>query len=122
MGKHTPEPWTIDSSRNGFTSYVCIQGPFINGSGNPALCWIEANQPADVNEANANRIVQCVNACAGIDDPDLLLRTAREALKAVADGGWCKLEDGGYRVVIHAGAPNAIHAALALFPKEPAHD
>ena len=40
-----------------------------------------ANSPS----SNASRIVQCVNACAGIDDPATALQQARKALRLGAD-------------------------------------
>lgn len=92
MNTHTPEPWV--AVRN--TAYWEI-GTEIDGYYAPRIgdvCATDPNHPdAGKQEANATRIVACVNACKGINPeavPDLLevarffadcLRTRREGLK-----------------------------------------
>ena len=44
---------------------------------NASSCFLD-NQ---LDEANATRIVECVNACAGIENPGDAMREAREALE-----------------------------------------
>ena len=64
MSKHTPEPWRI-------TTHLCSRDTHIvrriDGEKH-AVCIIRTNN-ADEAEANAARIIACVNACAGMDDP-----------------------------------------------------
>ena len=66
---HTPEPWR-----------VAIHAP-------AGLVKIEADKivVADTirNEANATRLVACVNACAGMTDPAAQIKAMRDALKGL---------------------------------------
>ncbi len=83
--KHTPEPWDVKGNQ--------IKCPM----GHVAECfrldkYIEGN-----TEANAERIVTCVNAMAGIDDPAAFVKQAKAApemlksLEAIAEG--CSFPD-----------------------------
>ena len=70
MAKHTPEPWEVLKDET-YPEVVFIKsdgGPFVSG---------------DIEEANAARIVQCVNACAGIDDPHGAIELAQAVLRQV---------------------------------------
>jgi len=61
--KHTPEPWETTGEICPVTHSVSIYhwGPII---------YIYDNTNGPENQiANARRIVECVNACAGIEDP-----------------------------------------------------
>lgn len=58
MSKHTPEPW-----KDGFLRVTAIDGGM-----KIAVTSCEIGN-VEIEQANANRIVTCVNACAGIDDP-----------------------------------------------------
>ena len=71
MPEHSPEPWK-----------VCDAGDFVSheGDGRNPLCWIEAGgrfvaeteySDVDNDEANARRIVACVNACYGFATEEL---------------------------------------------------
>jgi hypothetical protein len=67
MSKHTPEPWDdeggmIVAGENGLTQRVNIY---------------------DVDPSNRARIVACVNAMAGIDDPAACLATLRSQVAAL---------------------------------------
>lgn len=62
---HTPEPWTIGKSSGGAKNHaICADWRIIahvNGNGYPAgIGW------SPESEADALRIVACVNACKGI--------------------------------------------------------
>jgi hypothetical protein len=60
MNEHTPEPWEADLSSVCYTIYA-KQGPD---------SYKEIGDTRD-NKANAERIVACVNACAGIETETL---------------------------------------------------
>jgi hypothetical protein len=69
MSKHTPGPWVAHVSKaDEFTSndvmLIRSQEPLYGVAG------IEIER--DVDEANAARIVACVNACEGIEDPSVV--------------------------------------------------
>ena len=70
MSKHTPEPWFDDRA----THDEPYQNIKILGDENRGICWLWIDDaPVDdwnaEQRANANRIVTCVNACAGMADP-----------------------------------------------------
>lgn len=72
---HTPTPWTVDEcgDANGNTTIRLADGS-ANGD-------TDARPIATVYcPANAARIVACVNACAGIEDPVRAIARARAAL------------------------------------------
>lgn len=48
----------------------------------------------DEQAANAARIVKCVNACAGIENPAEAISAAREALEALLSASQCADETG----------------------------
>lgn len=63
MSKHTPEPWSIGTSR--ITSLnICA----IDSDGNEAIV-ASPNFNFSNHHENAVRIVTCVNSCAGMTDP-----------------------------------------------------
>ena len=70
MSKHTPEPWFDDRA----THDELYQNIKILGDENRGICWLWIDDaPVDdwnsEQRANANRIVTCVNACAGMANP-----------------------------------------------------
>jgi len=69
---HTPEPWEARRADH-WGSYRI----------RPAEIWLGASSSMaeDEQAANAARIVKCVNACAGIENPAEAIRAAREALE-----------------------------------------
>lgn len=83
---HTPEPWTADRCYDGALSICQMRHP-------SRLVCVNATADAlpagyDAAEANAARIVSCVNSCAGINPeavPDLL-SVLKEAYESLADG------------------------------------
>ena len=78
MSKHTPEPWIIHST----SSHICNkQGTII------ATLWCigeaagaQGMKYYPESEANAARIVACVNACKGMEDPAKEIAQLREEL------------------------------------------
>jgi len=58
MSKHTPEPW-----KDGFLRVTALDGGM-----KIAVTSCEIGN-VEIEQANANRIVTCVNACAGMADP-----------------------------------------------------
>ena len=58
---HTPEPWVTVTHANGTPTLIHGQASHI------AECW--SLDRVHTPTANASRIVACVNACAGMEDP-----------------------------------------------------
>ena len=59
--KHTPEPWDWNEKH---TNQITIHGETFVA----CIPWIVPNS-LNNHKANAQRIVECVNACAGLSDP-----------------------------------------------------
>lgn len=72
--QHTPEPWK--AWQPGFNGEQWAFGPH-------GKCPIGKTLGGDapIEAANADRIVACVNACAGLADPAADLAALREALR-----------------------------------------
>ena len=76
---HTPEPWRLSMSGYSIKSLsddmpIVANNPWGHGmTEKNATRWIE----------NAERIVACVNACAGMADPVATITALREALAAL---------------------------------------
>lgn len=71
--KHTPGPWSVGySSESGAPQ---IDAPDFPDTAPIAELW------GDYGEANAARIVACVNAMEGIADPAATLHAAKEFLR-----------------------------------------
>ena len=68
MSKHTPEPWKYEKELSaGCDEWLISMDAGDRGRG---ICIAETRPgSAAGGEANARRIVTCVNACAGMDDP-----------------------------------------------------
>ncbi len=78
MTQHTAEPWKVCEPMEPPSEMI---GPVNRGDGP----WIVARTVGGNDKANAERIVACVNGCAGINPeavPELLktLRSIRDAL------------------------------------------
>jgi len=77
MNKHTPGPWKIIRHNERRPKSVTAS----SGS----VCSFNARlwdrDPIQA-QANASRIISCVNSCDGIENPALALEMARVALKA----------------------------------------
>lgn len=72
--KHTPEPWTFRESDNDIL--IRRDNPWAAEDAFIAIIPREG----DADRANAARIVSCVNACAGIADPEAV----KDLLEAAA--------------------------------------
>ena len=87
MNTHTPEPWAAVRNTAYWEIGTEIDGYYANRIGD--VCATDPNHPdAGKQEANATRIVACVNACKGINPeavPDLLeaCKEAKEWLVAM---------------------------------------
>ena len=69
---YTPEPWHVSSS-----------GLVILADGGKLGDMAGLNTSLDEDAANAARAVQCVNACAGMNDPAAVLAEVRKALRHI---------------------------------------
>jgi len=97
--KHTPEPWEVTTDGQGFPHVVtrreapdsvtrarfafllqtCRLPPVLYSAGQGGEKTRETGGAAE-RKANADRVVACVNAMRGIEDPAALVRAAREVL------------------------------------------
>lgn len=72
---HTPEPWTNDSYNLVYSTVnnqtVCEIQDYLRNAGDST-----EHQPEEEATANAERIVKCVNACAGIENPTEFIKAA----------------------------------------------
>lgn len=111
--KHTPEPWDDASQYPGFKSIrIFAKTHFIATVGN-------TDDTKAQTEANAARIVTCVNALAGIPDPAATLKAVREALAITKREVECYCTSEGVGVKPGHGFPCAhcmASAALAALP------
>lgn len=74
--KHTPEPWA--ASYNGLYMEIEHEGfYFIAVFGNDHS---PLTRGSNIQKANADRIVACVNALAGIEDPEAFVQQAKAAI------------------------------------------
>lgn len=69
--KHTPEPWWIPTGY-----YTYIQG-MSNGVTVPIAACTDNSHADAPNRENFSRIVACVNALAGIEDPATYIATLK---------------------------------------------
>ena len=74
---HTPTPWTINKEAN--------RGRSIDGGKHAeiATCWLCVGSTGKEMEANAARIVACVNACDGISNEALDAGVIAELVQAL---------------------------------------
>lgn len=81
--KHSPEPWALNPYDGGAPE---IYGFSHRGQTRAIARVLYHNGSEDPEvRANAHRIVACVNALAGIEDPAAAIAAAREALEACRD-------------------------------------
>ena len=84
MPKHTAGPWTVRTRRE-HGSY-CYEGGGAHAtiaSPSTGVFVAEAKCGPKMAEANAARIVACVNACEGMDDPGVGRRRTTMSTTAV---------------------------------------
>lgn len=86
--KHTPGPWETSVGAGNWWS-ICAPG-----GGDMIADLSDSGFGCDVDAANANRIVQCVNACEGIDDPAAALAAARRLIDQCSKGAGFTDENG----------------------------
>ena len=73
--KHTQEPWTIDQYGHIFGPYVPMSDAEKKEAGMPSGIDVKRQphiasvQGKDSKAGDGNRIVDCVNSCAGIENP-----------------------------------------------------
>lgn len=84
MNKHTPEPWKTDYI-SGRTNYLVIDCD--TDEDTARVGDTRSLRHIDEQVANANRIVSCVNACAGIPDPEKLIP---EMIRLLREGTYPK--------------------------------
>lgn len=90
MSEHTPEPWNVDEVFwRGAIPYECpewsIQNKSIHDENGWSICMVQGDNNKPM-QANAVRIVACVNACTGMADPAAEIAALRErAEKAEAE-------------------------------------
>ena len=75
MSKHTPEPWIVTGSER--VRYIESR---IGGGMLQEIASLMSCEVGDVN-ANATRITSCVNACAGMRDPEKYIEKMREKIE-----------------------------------------
>ena len=88
MSKHTSEPWMICRSQSDL-----IEVGQLNYETQVALIEADGGD-AETDAANAARIVECVNACAGYADPSKLrdvVEAGKQMLEAL-ENGWSAFE------------------------------
>lgn len=86
MSGHTPEPWVVRNVGSRSEPMMNIYAARIAGREPRHHVAIVAtgDSPQPMEDANAARIVSCVNALAGIPDPEAAIKAVREALELVA--------------------------------------
>lgn len=117
--KHTPEPWHCNEVHVDY-GHILIGGPkdWIadirtepDDEGTPESNEVEA-------QANAERIIACVNACAGIAQPIAAIETAKVAIQQASAELLAELEEAPQAIGLRR-ALSDLNAAAALFGMEP---
>jgi hypothetical protein len=72
--KHTPEPWQYRPKKHDDWGFIrSNNGSLVAVAKNSEISWVQEDEfrkeKKDPYEINGKRIVECVNAMAGIDDP-----------------------------------------------------
>ena len=101
--RHTPEPWTVFKDEYG----IPVQTRFYIKKSIATICAM--NSPCLLyakGEKDAKRIVACINACAGMEDPAAEITKLRDNQKVLVDA----LESIAHSV--WAWPSNIAHAAL----------
>lgn len=76
IGEHSPTPWSV-----GTNEVLCIYARPDRVSQGVVIDFDSYDSIKD-----AKRIVECVNACEGIEEPDSTLTLVRETLASCRDG------------------------------------
>lgn len=84
--KHTPEPWDYVVADNALHPHCSVLSA---SDGSPIVSTAHLKGLCPEDEVNVQRIVACVNACAGIPDPEKtvpeLVRVIRSAAPVIRD-------------------------------------
>lgn len=82
MNKHSPEPWKLE---------FC-DGWYIVAEDGVAICDVGDVHPAESDlekwQETGNRIVACVNGCAGIDKPEVV-----PEIVSALEAAWVQIEE-----------------------------
>ncbi len=73
--KHSPTPWTLCQEGELTLNIYASDGEPGSGTCVDAFCLDGEYITPEEERANAERIVACVNACEGVDDPAVLMPT-----------------------------------------------
>jgi hypothetical protein len=143
MSSHTPEPWIVRET-DGYSCGRVVKSPgwIISGPEYTVFHLPNAGRMPDSGAADAARIVACVNACAGMDDPAAALARLRERVaelerdaalnasarevagKAMAlkdaEDAWdramdAEIESGGNELNSLQDAADALHASIGKY-------
>lgn len=108
-GAHTPEPWT---HKGGFVFEASAIPPHGPKYGLIGVAAVQYNE-----DANAARIVACVNACAGMADPAAELAALRAGQSACAMHGatYHELNEANAKLAAENAALRACREALAAY-------
>ena len=84
MSKHTPAPWhySEENSRPSGAQLIYAEDGWLVADACGAF-----KRHDDERQANAHRIIACVNACAGMEDPAGTISLVRRALQFFLDDG-----------------------------------
>lgn len=86
MSDHTPEPWHVreelDGVYSGTKTWIKGEKFYIAKTTNQTRCQT-FHGTDELHEANAQRIVQCVNALSGIEDVEGFMKTSRNRLEGI---------------------------------------
>ena len=106
--KHTPEPWRVDMNESLKVRMIVSSSGEAVGKA-PVAQILTTNPyavPEEVQIANAERIVECVNACAGIDEPAKFIKAVELCAKAVIERNelrnWKAQAQNGFRLMEEA--------------------
>lgn len=85
--KHTPEPWAFSPERHTHDCFIHQEGAVPrNGYISPEDGGVVGSSEWTwLKDEDARRIVACVNACAGIADPEALRRERDEAVEVLRE-------------------------------------
>lgn len=120
MSEHTPEPWIVseESFDNGGIQETVIRG--LDGRAAVAVTLEFGPNNPGMREANARRIVACVNACAGLSTVELELISVmgeRVQAKCVSDG--YKQQRDGLLAALKLCADAMLDKGVLIDPEHP---
>ena len=75
--KHTKEPWFTKCDDSGW--FIDSEQDYIECTGERPVC-------INVSGVDATRIVECVNVCEGVENPQEAIKELVEVCEAVANG------------------------------------